>query len=239
MHSAGYRSAVAAPVHVAGRLWGVLAAASTSDDPLPEGIEQRLGDFAELVAQALANADAYASWPPRARGSWRSATPSGSGSSATSTTARSSAWSVALELSMVARRLDTDPDGAREMLTIAQADLAQGLSELRELARGIHPVVLTERGLARRWMPSDARPVPVEVTTLPDERLAAPVEAAMYYVVAESITNVAKYAHASSASVSIARENGVATVTVSDDGIGGATRQADRGSAGSRLASRR
>jgi signal transduction histidine kinase len=83
--------------------------------------------------------------------------------------------------------------------------------------------VLTERGLGPALDALVARaPVPVEVTALPDERLAAPVEAAAYYVVAEAITNVAKYAHASSATVSIGRANATATVTVADDGIGGA-----------------
>jgi signal transduction histidine kinase len=71
--------------------------------------------------------------------------------------------------------------------------------------------------------------LPVEIETLPDERLAAPIEAAAYYVVAESVTNVAKYAHASSATVSIARSNGAATVTVSDDGVGGADPAAGSG----------
>jgi signal transduction histidine kinase len=124
---------------------------------------------------------------------------------------------------MVAAKLDKDPRGAREMLTTAQADLAHGLQELRELARGIHPVLLTERGLGPALDALAARaPLPVDVTMTPEERLAPPVEAAMYYVVAESITNVAKYARASSATVSIARSNGAATVTVSDDGVGGA-----------------
>ena len=85
----------------------------------------------------------------------------------------------------------------------------RGLEELRELARGIHPVVLTERGLGPALDSLVAR-------------APLPVEAAMYYVVAESITNVAKYAHASSATVTIGRSNGAATVTVSDDGVGGA-----------------
>jgi signal transduction histidine kinase len=83
--------------------------------------------------------------------------------------------------------------------------------------------VLTERGLGPALDALVSRaPVPVEIIAMPDERLAPPVEAAMYYVVAESITNVTKYAHATGASVSIARANGTATVTVSDNGVGGA-----------------
>ena len=224
MHSAGYRAAVAAPVNVGGRLWGVLAAASTSDDPLPEGIEQQLRDFADLVAQALANADAYEKLAAsRARLLEVGDAERQRLERNLHDGAQQRLVSVALELSMASARLESDPQGARELLTTAQADLAQGLSELRELARGIHPIILTERGLRAALDALVTRaPVPVEITTLPDEQLAAPVEAAMYYVVAESITNVAKYAHASSASVSIARSNGVATVTVSDDGVGGA-----------------
>jgi signal transduction histidine kinase len=224
VHSAGYRAAVAAPVNVGGRLWGVLAAASTSDDPLPEGIEQQLCDFADLVAQALANADVYEKLAAsRARLVEVGDAERQRLERNLHDGAQQRLVSVALGLSMVSARLERDPQGARELLTTAQADLARGLDELRELARGIHPVVLTERGLRAALDALVARaPVPVEVTTLPDERLAAPVEAAMYYVVAESITNVAKYAHASSASVSIERSRGVATVTVSDDGVGGA-----------------
>jgi signal transduction histidine kinase len=105
----------------------------------------------------------------------------------------------------------------------AQDQLAQGLDELRELARGIHPAVLTDRGLGPALEALVNRaPVPVELTALPDERLAGPVEAAAYYVVAEAVTNVAKYARASHVEVSVTRSNGHATVTVADDGVGGA-----------------
>ena len=224
LHRAGYRAAVAAPVTVGGRIWGVLAAATTSDDPLPEGIEQQLRDFADLVAQALANADAYGKLAAsRARLLEVGDAERQRLERNLHDGAQQRLVSVALELSMVSARLESDPQGARELLKTAQADLAHGLTELRELARGIHPVVLTERGLRAALDALAARaPVPIEVIALPDEPLSPSVEAAMYYVVAESITNVAKYAHASSASVSIARSNGVATAIVSDDGVGGA-----------------
>jgi signal transduction histidine kinase len=124
---------------------------------------------------------------------------------------------------MAGAKLDDDPGTARQALSAAQDDLARGLEELRELGRGLHPVLLTERGLGPALDALLSRaPVPVEIAELPDERLAAPVEAAAYYVVAEAITNVAKYARASHASVAIRRANGSATVTVSDDGVGGA-----------------
>ena len=222
--SAGYRSAVAAPVNVGGRVWGVLAAASTSDDPLPAGIEQRLGDFAELVAQALANADAYEKLAAsRARLVEVGDAERRRLERNLHDGAQQRLVSVALGLNMVGRKLESDPETARSLLSSAQSELARGLEELRELARGIHPVLLTERGLGPALDALTARaPVPIDVTTISDERFPPSVEAAAYYVVAESITNVAKYAHASGATVSIARANGAATVTVTDDGVGGA-----------------
>ena len=228
---AGYKAAVAAPVHVAGRLWGVLAAASTSDDPLPRGIEQRLCDFADLVAQALANADAHQKLAAsRARLVEVGDNERRRLERNLHDGAQQRLVSVALGLNMVGSKLDSDPATARALLTTAQAELARGLEELRELARGIHPVVLTERGLGPALDALAARaPLPVEIAALPDERLSAPVEAAAYYVVAESITNVAKYANASAATVSIDRANGAATVTVSDDGVGGADPAAGTG----------
>jgi signal transduction histidine kinase len=229
--SAGYRGAVAAPVHVGGRLWGVLAAASTSDDPLPDGIEQRLCDFADLVAQALANADAY----EKLAASRTRVVEVGDAERQRLERnlhdgAQQRLVSVALGLNMVAGKLEKDPATARALLESAQAELARGLEELRELARGIHPVVLTERGLGPALDALAARaPLPVDVTGVPEERLAPSVEAAAYYVVAEAITNVAKYAHATAATVTIARANGAATVTVSDDGVGGADPAAGSG----------
>jgi len=131
--------------------------------------------------------------------------------------------SVALDLRLVGAKLEKDPAGARELLAGAQEQLSQGLNELRELARGIHPAVLTDRGLGPALESLAMRaPVPVEIEAVPDERLAGPVEVAAYYVVAEAMTNVAKYAHASHATVSVRRYNGLAKVTVADDGIGGA-----------------
>ncbi len=130
------------------------------------------------------------------------------------------ALSVALRL--VESKLGSDPDGATELLAGAREELTHALAELRELARGIHPAVLTDRGLrpALETLRSRA-PIPVDLVA-DDERYPAEAEAAAYYVVAETLTNVAKYAHASSASVQVARQNGALHVTVSDDGVGGA-----------------
>jgi len=224
LRDAGYRAAVAAPVGVGGRLWGALVAASVSDEPLPEGLEERLCDFADLVGQALANADArerlaesraeLVEVSDAERRRFERNLHDG---------AQQRLVSVALQLGMAGAKLDDDPGTAREALAAAQDDLARGLEDLRELGRGLHPVLLTERGLGAALDALLTRtPVPVEIEELPEERLPAPVEAAAYYVVAEAITNVAKYAQASHATVSIRRSNGSAKVTVRDDGVGGA-----------------
>jgi signal transduction histidine kinase len=224
LRDAGYRTAVAAPVAVGGRLWGALVAGSGSAEPLPEGLERRLCDFADLVSQALANADArerlaqsraeLVAVTDAERRRFERNLHDG---------AQQRLVSVALQLGRATAKLEVDRPGARQAISAAQEDLTRGLEELRELARGLHPVLLTERGLGAALDALLSRtPVPVEIEELPEGRLTAPVEAAAYYVVAEAITNVAKYASASHATVAVRRSNGTATVTVSDDGVGGA-----------------
>ena len=231
VRSFGYRAAVAAPVTVAGRLWGVLVGVTASDDPLPVGLERKLCDFADLVAQALANADAY---EKLAASRTRIVEVADAERRRLERNLHDGAQqrlvSVALQLNMVAARLESDPGSARKLLANAQEDLGQGLAELRELARGIHPVVLTERGLGPALDALLARAgVPVEIAALPGERLSPAVEAAAYYVIAEAVTNVGRYAGASHATVSVGRSDGTATVVVSDDGIGGADPAAGSG----------
>ena len=203
---------------------GALAAGSRSAELLPEGDEQRLCDFAELVAQAIANTDAHAQLAAsRARIVEAGDAERRRLERNLHDGAQQRLVSVALDLRLVDAKLEKDPAGARELLAGAQEQLAQGLNELRELARGIHPAVLTDRGLGPALESLAMRaPVPVEIEAVPEERLAGPVEVAAYYVVAEAMTNVAKYAHASHATVSVRRYNGLARVTVADDGIGGA-----------------
>jgi signal transduction histidine kinase len=224
LRAVGYRAGVAAPVTVSGRLWGVLAAVATSEDPLPAQLEQRLCDFADLVAQALANADAYNKLAAsRARVVEVGDAERRRLERNLHDGAQQRLVSVALGLSLVGSKLDSDPRAARAILSSAQEDLAAGLAELRELARGIHPAVLTERGLGPALHSLLARAaVPVEIVELPEQRLPPTVEAAAYYVVAEAITNVGKYAQALEATVEVQSSDSHATVTVCDDGIGGA-----------------
>jgi PAS domain S-box-containing protein len=131
---------------------------------------------------------------------------------------------LSLSLRLAESRLPSDPGAAADLLKAARDELARALDELRELARGLHPNVLTDRGLGPALESLVLRsPFPVDVE-VPDERLAPAIEAAAYYVAAEALANVAKYAHAASAGVRIAEddERGEIVVEVTDDGIGGA-----------------
>jgi signal transduction histidine kinase len=131
--------------------------------------------------------------------------------------------SMALNLRLARDRLRNDPASAERLLDGASGELEAALEELRELARGIHPAVLTDRGLDTALETLARRaPVPVELGALPRERLPEAIELAAYFVVAEALTNVAKYAEASHATVSVERQNGRLLVEVADDGVGGA-----------------
>jgi PAS domain S-box-containing protein len=133
--------------------------------------------------------------------------------------------SVAMTLETAARQIQESPAEARKLLDEAAAELRQATVELRELARGIHPAVLTEggldpalRGLARR------SGVAATIGAVPEGRFPMPVEAAAYFVVAEGLTNVARHADgASHAEVEVTEANGSLVVEVGDDGAGGAT----------------
>ncbi|HYH58638.1 MAG TPA: sensor histidine kinase [Thermoleophilaceae bacterium] len=130
---------------------------------------------------------------------------------------------LALDLRLTRSKLDSDPGAAAALLDASIAELAQATDELRELARGIHPAILTDRGLGPALDALASRaPLPVELGDVPGERLPEPVETAAYYVVAEALTNVARYADATHAEISVARANGTLRVEVRDDGVGGA-----------------
>ena len=137
---------------------------------------------------------------------------------------------VALALLLRTARMRAPDDGELgRLLDQAQEELQLSLGELRELARGIHPAVLTERGLEPALHSLVARaPVPVTVEARGAERLPGPVESAAYFVVSEALANVAKYARATEAAVTVARVNGHVSIEVTDDGVGGA--DAGRGS---------
>jgi signal transduction histidine kinase len=224
MVAAGVSSGVAAPIVVSGRLWGSTSISLHESERFPPDVEARLEKFTNLVAVALANAEAREEvTASRARIVQAGDAERRRLERNLHDGAQQRFVSLALGLRLAQSQLSADPVAAADLLSQASEELALGLEELRELARGIHPAVLTDRGLAAAVEALATRAtLPVELNGLPSERLPEPIEAAAYYVVSESLTNVAKYASASRANVDLARDNGLLVVEVSDDGVGGA-----------------
>ena len=160
LRALGFHSAVAAPIFLSGRLWGAVIVSSVEPVPFPAGAEQRIADFAELAAQALANANARAELAAsRARIVQAGDAERRRLERNLHDGAQQRLVSLALMLRLAARRHPDDED-----LDRAGEELTHALKELRELARGIHPAVLTERGLepAVRAL-ADRAPLPVEL----------------------------------------------------------------------------
>ena len=138
--------------------------------------------------------------------------------------------SLALGLGLAQSKIQSEPGVAAEMLEAARQELTEALSELRELARGIHPAVLTERGLPYALTAlAERAPVEVELELQLARRPPPAIEAAAYYVVAEALANIAKYAKATTASVRVTMDDRQLTVEVADDGVGGADPTAGSG----------
>jgi signal transduction histidine kinase len=130
---------------------------------------------------------------------------------------------VAVTLGLAESRFASDPEASLKLIAQARVEAQAAVKELRELARGIHPAVLSDHGLGPALEALASRaPVPVDVSGVPDFKLGHEVEACAYFVTAEALTNVAKYAQASSASVELSVEDDLLRVRVRDDGVGGA-----------------
>ena len=146
--------------------------------------------------------------------------------------------SLAVDLGRARRRLEEgdSSDEAAELVRSAHEEAKQALAEIRDLARGIHPAVLTDRGLDAALSSLAARsPVPVALRSeLGDERPPEQVESTAYFVVAEALTNVARHSEATNAAVSVVRDDGVLVIEIRDDGVGGADAQPGSGLAGLR-----
>ena len=220
----GVRSGVGVPISAGGRLWGLMIVSSTQEEPLPADTEARLAGFTELAATAIANAEAQAELTAsRAR----------IVATADATRRRiernlhDGAQQRLVSLALDLRAAEAvAPAGAGEL--VQQLDgVAAGmdgvLEDLREIGRGLHPAILAVGGL-RPALKTLARrsAIPVELEIQVEGRLPEPVEIAAYYTVAEALTNAAKHAHATAATIEVARGDGVLHVRVRDDGRGGA-----------------
>jgi PAS domain S-box-containing protein len=221
MRRIGYRSSVAAPIFVAGIVWGAVAIASK--ESLPQETEGRLLAFCEVVSLAVASAQARADL----RASRARLVKAGDEQRRRMERnlhdgAQQRLVSIALGLRLARSQLETEPEAAGLTIDEAARELDLALEELRELARGLHPGALTDHGLSRALEALSAR-LPVEVNiTVPDERLPAHVEATAYYIVSETLTNVARHADASCANVVITPDGDLLRFEITDDGKGGA-----------------
>jgi len=224
VREAGLRSAVGTPIIVEGRLWGLIAAGSSREQPLPADTEARLASFTELVATAIANADSRAElMASRAR--------------------------IVAAADETRRRIERDlHDGTQQQLVSLMldvravqaavppqlAELEGGLSriaeriagvfdQVREISHGIHPAILSERGLQAALKALARRSaVPVELGLRVERRLPDHVEVAAYYAVSEALANAAKHAHASAVHVELNVPGAIVRLAIRDDGIGGA-----------------
>jgi signal transduction histidine kinase len=227
----GILSVVGVPITVTGRLWGAVMASSSRTHAFGPETEHRLADFAELVTAALANADAReqlaASRARLVQAGYEERRRLGRD---LHDGAQQELVGAAMSLRLAEDRLPDAPDEARELVAAAREQLQAGLGDLRELAAGIHPAVLADRGLSDALNALAARsPVAVELGEVPRRRLPDSVETTAYFVVAEALTNAAKHARCDVVEVGVRVENGSAVVEVHDDGVGGADLSAGSG----------
>ncbi|MEA2305994.1 MAG: hypothetical protein QOH43_3274 [Solirubrobacteraceae bacterium] len=219
----GIRSAVGAPILVQGRLWGAIVAGSRQAQPLPAGTESRIGEFTELVATAVSNVQARSDLATsRARIVAATDDERRRVVRDLHDGAQQRLVHTIITLKLARRALDVEDEAAPALVTEALQHVERAMVELRELAHGILPAVLTRGGLRAGVDALASRmPVPVENGVAVD-RLPAAVEATAYFVVAEALTNVAKHARAEHAAVTADFEGGTLAVRVRDDGVGGA-----------------
>jgi signal transduction histidine kinase len=231
MRKNGYRTAVAAPIVVGGRTWGLLLVASATAGGLGAGAELRLADFTELVALGLESAEAREQLSAsRLRILEAGLTERRRLERNLHDGAQQRLVSLALQLRVVEKQLERDPAAARALVSGARAELDLAMRELRELARGLHPAILTDRGLAAALESlAQSAALPVDVSGAPAERLAEAVEAGAYFVVAESITNAVKHADATRIAVRLERAGSSLWIEIEDDGRGGADPAAGTG----------
>jgi signal transduction histidine kinase len=218
----GLRSAVGMPVHVHGRLWGMIAVGS-GQGPLPPDTEQRMTEFTELTATAVANAQSRAElMSSRARIVAASDEVRRRIERDLHDGAQQRLVALALRLRM-APRPSAERGEPRTEMADAAAELMGVIDDLREISRGIHPAILSNAGLrpALRALGRHSV-VPVELDVQVPGRLAEPVEVAVYYVVSEMLANAEKHARASVVEVGAEASGGRLLVRVHDDGIGGA-----------------
>jgi PAS domain S-box-containing protein len=219
----GIRSEVGAPVIVDGSVWGTLVAGMDDPEPLPIGAELRVASFAELAGTAISNAAARAELiASRARIVAAADAARQQVTRDLHDGAQQQFVNTIINLQLAQQKWSSAPERAQELIDRALGEARAGVDGLREVAAGIHPAILTHRGLAAALDALAARlPVPVELDVF-GGRLPEAIEASIYFFCSEALTNVVKHARADSAWVRVACEDARCTIEVRDDGVGGA-----------------
>jgi PAS domain S-box-containing protein len=224
LRTIGIAAAVAAPIVVSGRPWGSIVAAWTHADMAGGDTEIRMAHFTELVATAVANAESGAelaasrtrivATADEARRRIERDLHDG---------AQQRLVSTVLALGMARKELGDANRPVAELVDAALANAKRGIDEMRELARGIHPRILSSGGLGPALKTLARRsPIPVIVDMPIEGRLPEPVEVTAYYVASEALTNTIKHAHASAVNITIDVDGRWIALTIRDDGVGGA-----------------
>jgi signal transduction histidine kinase len=227
----GVRSAVAAPLRLGSEIWGALTVSTIDDDPpFPADAEVRLGAFAGLASQAIANTESQRQLVvSRARIVEAADESRRRIERDLHDGAQQRLIGVALGLRMAGRQLD-DPAAAATMLETCASELNLALQELRDLARGMNPPMLQERGLlAALQAIADRATVPVDLDVALTERLSPSFESALYFTASEAVTNVAKHAPGACVAIHLTHEDDLVVIEISDDGPGGADVRAGTG----------
>jgi PAS domain S-box-containing protein len=220
----GLRCTVAVPIIVDKRVWGMAAVGSTAPDPLPPDTEARIGDFADLVAIAIANAATRAELvASRARIVTAGDAARRRLERDLHDGAQQRLVSLGLQLRVAEEAVPPELDEFRGQLAQVLAGLAGVSADLQEISRGIHPAILSRGGLGPALKTLARRSsVPVDLDLTLDRRLPDSIEVAAYYVVAEALTNAAKHAAASLVNVGVDTHDATLRLLIRDDGIGGA-----------------
>lgn len=220
----GVRSRVGAPIVVDERLWGLAVVATTEGDPLPPDTEARIVEFAELVATAIAAATTRAELiASRARIVAAADDARRRLERDIHDGAQQRLVALGMKLRLAQESVPPESDALKHDLSEAVSGLTDVFTELQEISRGIHPAVLSTGGLSAALKTLARRSsVPVDLDVAIDHRLPESVEVAVYYVVAEALTNAAKHAQASEVRVRAHADDTNLTLLISDDGVGGA-----------------